>query len=67
MGKCKAKVSTTSTTSLDAKFYCELHGRNMTHYTKDCFEMKRHAKRTKANLEKGKIAYNNLNAFMNAK
>eukprot|EP00957_Ditylum_brightwellii_P087604 6669081-Ditylum_brightwellii.AAC.1 len=40
-GKCKAKVLTTSTTSLDErKFYCKIHGHNMTHHTKDCFEMK---------------------------
>eukprot|EP00957_Ditylum_brightwellii_P011128 843280-Ditylum_brightwellii.AAC.2 len=63
-GKHKAEVSTTSKTSSDAKFYCELHGRNKTHNTKDCFEMKRRAKRAKANLEKGKIAYKD---FVNAK
>eukprot|EP00957_Ditylum_brightwellii_P087955 6698130-Ditylum_brightwellii.AAC.1 len=55
-GKCKAKVSTTSITSSDErKFYCELHGRNMTHHMKDCFEMKRRAKQAKANLEKEKL------------
>eukprot|EP00957_Ditylum_brightwellii_P043141 3268615-Ditylum_brightwellii.AAC.1 len=51
--KRKAKVLTTSTTSSDAKFYYELHGHNMTHHTKDCFEMKRRAKHAKANPEKG--------------
>eukprot|EP00957_Ditylum_brightwellii_P144052 10976390-Ditylum_brightwellii.AAC.1 len=60
-----------STTSSDGrKFYCQLHGRNMTHHMKDCFEMKQHAKRTKANMnqaKKGKIAYKDLSAFVNAK
>eukprot|EP00957_Ditylum_brightwellii_P103255 7870000-Ditylum_brightwellii.AAC.1 len=55
------------TTSLDAKFYCDIHWRNMTHHTKDCFEMKRRAKRAKANPEKEKFDYKDLNAFVNAK
>eukprot|EP00957_Ditylum_brightwellii_P171005 13017762-Ditylum_brightwellii.AAC.1 len=63
-GKRKAEVLTTSTTSSnEKKFYCELHERNMTHHRKDCFEMKRCAKCAKANPEKGKIAYKDLNAF----
>eukprot|EP00957_Ditylum_brightwellii_P104551 7966385-Ditylum_brightwellii.AAC.1 len=47
-----------------------MHGRNRTRNTKDCFELNRRAKRAKANLnqfEKGKIAYKDLNAFVNAK
>eukprot|EP00957_Ditylum_brightwellii_P021915 1652918-Ditylum_brightwellii.AAC.1 len=37
---------------------------------KDCYKMKQRAKRAKANpnqAEKGKIAYKDLNAFVNAK
>eukprot|EP00957_Ditylum_brightwellii_P192278 14637037-Ditylum_brightwellii.AAC.1 len=59
-----------TTSSADKKFYCELHGRNMTHNTKDCYELKRHAKRAKVNpyqTKKGKIAYKDLNAFVNTK
>eukprot|EP00957_Ditylum_brightwellii_P189167 14399317-Ditylum_brightwellii.AAC.1 len=60
-----------STTSSDErKFYCDLHGRNMTHHTKDCFKMKQRAKCAKANpnqAEKEKIVYKDLNAFVNAK
>ena len=66
-GKRKAEVSTTSTSSAGGKFYCELHGQNKTHHTKDCFEMKRRAKRAKTTPEDGKIAYKDLNAFVNAK
>eukprot|EP00957_Ditylum_brightwellii_P128703 9818927-Ditylum_brightwellii.AAC.1 len=42
----------------------------MTHNTKDCYELKQCDKRAKANpnqAEKGKIAYKDLNAFINAK
>eukprot|EP00957_Ditylum_brightwellii_P201799 15327296-Ditylum_brightwellii.AAC.1 len=42
----------------------------MTHDTKDCYELKQRAKRVKANpnqAKKGKIAYRELNAFVNAK
>eukprot|EP00957_Ditylum_brightwellii_P171139 13027622-Ditylum_brightwellii.AAC.1 len=67
MGTRKAKVSTMSTSSLDAKFYCELHGCNKTHHTKDCFEMMRRAKRAKANPEKENFDYKDLNTFVNAK
>eukprot|EP00957_Ditylum_brightwellii_P114885 8761132-Ditylum_brightwellii.AAC.1 len=59
-----------TTSSAERKFYCELYGHNMTHDMKDCYEMKRRAKRAKANpnqAEKGKIAYKDLNAFVNAK
>eukprot|EP00957_Ditylum_brightwellii_P013955 1053011-Ditylum_brightwellii.AAC.1 len=35
-------------------FYCKMHGRNRTHNTGDCFELKRRAKRTKANTSCGK-------------
>eukprot|EP00957_Ditylum_brightwellii_P069435 5271915-Ditylum_brightwellii.AAC.1 len=39
------------------KFYCEMHGPNRTHNTKDCFELNRRAKRkmTKALKNPGKI------------
>ena len=66
-GKRKAEVSTTSMSSTGGKFYCELHGQNKTHHTKDCFEMKRRAKRAKTTTDSGKIAYKDLNAFVNAK
>eukprot|EP00957_Ditylum_brightwellii_P181903 13858319-Ditylum_brightwellii.AAC.1 len=42
----------------------------MTHHTKDCYETKQHAKCAKSNpnqAKKGKIAYKDLNAFVNAK
>eukprot|EP00957_Ditylum_brightwellii_P011198 848231-Ditylum_brightwellii.AAC.1 len=42
------------------KFYCEIHRPNRTNNTKDCFELNRHAKRTKANqsrIETDKKAY----------
>eukprot|EP00957_Ditylum_brightwellii_P049282 3739654-Ditylum_brightwellii.AAC.1 len=46
-----------------------MHGDNHTHSTKDCFELNRRAKHAKANpsYEKGHVAYNDLNAFVNAK
>ena len=66
-GKRKAEVSTTSTTSAGGRFYCELHGQNKTHHAKNCFEMKQRAKQAKTNPEEGKIAYKDLNAFVNAK
>eukprot|EP00957_Ditylum_brightwellii_P122282 9325041-Ditylum_brightwellii.AAC.1 len=47
-----------------------MHGRNRTHNTKDCFELTQRTKRVKANpnqFEKGKIAYKDLNAFVNTK
>eukprot|EP00957_Ditylum_brightwellii_P194867 14844729-Ditylum_brightwellii.AAC.1 len=56
--------------SADLKFYSEMHGPNRTHNTKDCFELNRRAKHKKANpshFKKGKVAYKNLNAFVNAK
>eukprot|EP00957_Ditylum_brightwellii_P133884 10209406-Ditylum_brightwellii.AAC.1 len=38
--KCKTKVSTTPTSSAGtARFHCEIHGPNMIHDTKDCFEL----------------------------
>eukprot|EP00957_Ditylum_brightwellii_P185941 14155826-Ditylum_brightwellii.AAC.2 len=49
-GKCKAKISTTPTApTADLKFYCEMHGLNWTHNTKDCFKLIQSAKRAKAN------------------
>eukprot|EP00957_Ditylum_brightwellii_P083029 6311725-Ditylum_brightwellii.AAC.1 len=47
-----------------------MHGPNRTHNTKDCFELNQHAKHAKTNpnqFEKGKIAYKDLSAFVNAK
>eukprot|EP00957_Ditylum_brightwellii_P144098 10979274-Ditylum_brightwellii.AAC.1 len=52
------------------KFYCEMQGPNRTHNTKDCFEVNQRAKRAKVNLSHVKIdklAYKDLNAFINAK
>eukprot|EP00957_Ditylum_brightwellii_P198553 15132525-Ditylum_brightwellii.AAC.1 len=70
-GKHKAEVLTTPTTSLDErKFYCELHGRNTTHHMKDYYKMKQRTKCARANpnqAKKGKNAYKDLNAFVNAK
>eukprot|EP00957_Ditylum_brightwellii_P125723 9583683-Ditylum_brightwellii.AAC.1 len=51
-------------------FYCEMHGRNRTHNTKDCFELKRRAKRAKANTswnKLDKVTYKDLNLSINAK
>eukprot|EP00957_Ditylum_brightwellii_P015762 1187540-Ditylum_brightwellii.AAC.1 len=47
-----------------------MHGPNRTHNTKDCFELKHRAKRTKADTNCGgadKVTYKDLNAFINAK
>eukprot|EP00957_Ditylum_brightwellii_P164207 12502044-Ditylum_brightwellii.AAC.1 len=47
-----------------------MHGPNMTHYTKDCFELKQHKKRAKTNANcngSDKVTYKELNAFVNAK
>eukprot|EP00957_Ditylum_brightwellii_P074766 5682119-Ditylum_brightwellii.AAC.1 len=47
-----------------------MHGPNKTHNTKDCFKLKRRAKRTKADTNRGgadKVTYKDLNAFVNAK
>eukprot|EP00957_Ditylum_brightwellii_P080440 6118259-Ditylum_brightwellii.AAC.1 len=71
-GKSKAEVSTMSTTSPAGQklFYCKMHGRNRTHNTRGCFELKWHAKHMKANTsrdEADKVTYKDLNAFVNAK
>eukprot|EP00957_Ditylum_brightwellii_P042218 3197075-Ditylum_brightwellii.AAC.1 len=47
-----------------------MHGPNRTHNTKDCFELNQRAKCVKANpshSEKGKVAYKDLNTFVNNK
>eukprot|EP00957_Ditylum_brightwellii_P117013 8925507-Ditylum_brightwellii.AAC.1 len=47
-----------------------MHWPNRTHNTKDCFELNQRAKCAKANpshFKKGKVAYKDLNAFVNAK
>eukprot|EP00957_Ditylum_brightwellii_P208004 15355479-Ditylum_brightwellii.AAC.1 len=47
-----------------------MHGPIRTHNTKDCFELKRRAKRTKADTTRcgvDKVTYKDLNAFVNAK
>eukprot|EP00957_Ditylum_brightwellii_P137641 10492803-Ditylum_brightwellii.AAC.1 len=69
--KHKAEVLTMPTTTTPGvKFYCEMHGPNRTHTTKDCFELKRSAKRAKADASHDgadKVTYKDLNAFVNAK
>eukprot|EP00957_Ditylum_brightwellii_P008985 679409-Ditylum_brightwellii.AAC.1 len=72
MGRHKAKVLTTSTTSPAGQklFYCKMHGRNRPHNTGDCFELKQYTKRVKANMSHDKAdeaTYKDLNAFVNAK
>eukprot|EP00957_Ditylum_brightwellii_P040953 3100712-Ditylum_brightwellii.AAC.1 len=47
-----------------------MHRPNRTHNTKGCFELKRHAKRAKADVNHGrvdKVSYKDLNTFVNAK
>eukprot|EP00957_Ditylum_brightwellii_P136195 10386839-Ditylum_brightwellii.AAC.1 len=47
-----------------------MHGPNRTHHTKDCFELKRRAKRAKPDTTcdgAEKVSYKDLNAFVNAK
>eukprot|EP00957_Ditylum_brightwellii_P080447 6118919-Ditylum_brightwellii.AAC.1 len=65
--KRKTKVLTMPAAfSANLKFYCEMHGHNRTHSTKDCFELSQCTKCTKSNpnqFKKGKIAYKDLNAF----
>eukprot|EP00957_Ditylum_brightwellii_P029303 2214894-Ditylum_brightwellii.AAC.1 len=72
--KRKAEVLTTptitTTTTPRVKFYCKMHGPNRTHNRKDCFELKRHTRCTKADANRGradKVSYKDLNAFVNTK
>eukprot|EP00957_Ditylum_brightwellii_P096421 7343151-Ditylum_brightwellii.AAC.1 len=47
-----------------------MHRPNRPHSTKDCFELKRRAKRAKADTNRGgadKVTYKDLNVFANAK
>eukprot|EP00957_Ditylum_brightwellii_P116785 8907598-Ditylum_brightwellii.AAC.1 len=37
------------------KFYCEMHGRNRTHNTKDCFELKWRTKGVKPNANRDDV------------
>eukprot|EP00957_Ditylum_brightwellii_P043338 3285091-Ditylum_brightwellii.AAC.1 len=51
-------------------FYCKMHGRNRTHNTRHCFELKQHAESAEANTSfnvADKMTYKDLNAFVNAK
>eukprot|EP00957_Ditylum_brightwellii_P089424 6809197-Ditylum_brightwellii.AAC.1 len=60
-GKCKADMPTKPAGK--KKFYCDMHGRNKTHDTNDCFELKLHAKHTKqgkACTEADKVTYKDL-------
>eukprot|EP00957_Ditylum_brightwellii_P178839 13622034-Ditylum_brightwellii.AAC.1 len=59
-----------TTTTPGVKFYCKMLGPNRTHNTKDCFELKQHAKRANADTScdgADKITYKALNSFVNAK
>eukprot|EP00957_Ditylum_brightwellii_P136597 10416703-Ditylum_brightwellii.AAC.1 len=72
VGKHKTKVLTLPTTFPAGQklFYCEMHRHNRTHNTEDCFELKQCAKCVKANTSHNKadkVAYKDLNAFVNAK
>eukprot|EP00957_Ditylum_brightwellii_P143189 10910383-Ditylum_brightwellii.AAC.1 len=54
--KHKAIVLTTptdTTIAVGVKYYCKMHGPNRTCSTKDCFELKRRAKRAKADTNCG--------------
>eukprot|EP00957_Ditylum_brightwellii_P114567 8735696-Ditylum_brightwellii.AAC.1 len=67
-GKHKAGTPTKPTDK--KKFYCNMHGCNKTHDTKDCFELKwrmKHAKQGKTCTEANKVTYKDLNAFIKAK
>eukprot|EP00957_Ditylum_brightwellii_P123725 9432566-Ditylum_brightwellii.AAC.1 len=71
-GKRKAEVSTmpTSSAGKKKKFYCEMHGRNNTHDTDNCFELNRRKKRAKLESSrsgKDKVSCKDLNAFVKAK
>eukprot|EP00957_Ditylum_brightwellii_P160952 12254273-Ditylum_brightwellii.AAC.1 len=41
----KRKADTPTTSAGENKFYCNMHGRNKTHDTEDCFKLMRHSKR----------------------
>eukprot|EP00957_Ditylum_brightwellii_P156710 11928196-Ditylum_brightwellii.AAC.1 len=66
-GKRKAEVLTTPTSSAGTtRFHCKMHGPNMTHNTKDCFELNQCKKRAKTNTNRNgldKVTYKDLNAF----
>eukprot|EP00957_Ditylum_brightwellii_P204908 15341334-Ditylum_brightwellii.AAC.1 len=69
-GKCKAEDSTPTTPAGKKKFYCDMHGRNRTHDTEDCFELKWRTKCAKPNKscnKADKVSYKDLNAFVKAK
>eukprot|EP00957_Ditylum_brightwellii_P055313 4192640-Ditylum_brightwellii.AAC.1 len=59
----KGKADTPTKPTGKKKFYCNMHGRNMTHDAKDCFELKRctkHAKQGKTCAEADKVTYKDL-------
>eukprot|EP00957_Ditylum_brightwellii_P027885 2107129-Ditylum_brightwellii.AAC.1 len=67
-GKRKADMPTKPTDK--KKFYCNMHRRNKTHDTKDCFELKqcaKHAERDTMQKDADKVSYKDLNDFVNAK
>eukprot|EP00957_Ditylum_brightwellii_P000878 69819-Ditylum_brightwellii.AAC.1 len=66
----KHKADTPTKPTGKKKFYCNMHGHNKTHDTKDCFELKRRAKRKKQGktcTDVYKVTYKDLNVFVNAK
>ena len=66
----KRKADTPTKPVGKKKFNCNMHGRNKTHDTKDCFELKwrmKHAKQGKTCTEANKVTYKDLNAFIKAK
>eukprot|EP00957_Ditylum_brightwellii_P027149 2052750-Ditylum_brightwellii.AAC.1 len=48
-GKLKAEDITPTKPTGKRKFYCNMHGRNRTHDTDECFELNRRVKRAKPN------------------
>eukprot|EP00957_Ditylum_brightwellii_P012445 940459-Ditylum_brightwellii.AAC.1 len=59
-----------TTSPAGVKYYCEMHGPNRTHNTKDCFELKQRTKHMKTNTscdEAVKVTYKDLSTFVNAK
>eukprot|EP00957_Ditylum_brightwellii_P194677 14829358-Ditylum_brightwellii.AAC.1 len=66
----KNKADTPTKPAGKKRFYCNMHGHDRTHDTKDCFKLKRCAKRAKqgeTRTEVDKVTYKDLNMFVNAK
>eukprot|EP00957_Ditylum_brightwellii_P062151 4717063-Ditylum_brightwellii.AAC.1 len=66
----KRKADTPTKLAGEKKFYCDMHGCNKTHNTKDCFELKQCVKCARQNETckvVDKVTYKDLNAFVNTK